>query len=230
MKRYLPITIILPALLAACTGSDKSDSDAILTDSLTEQSAPAAVSLKISPRVGNLARQFNDLNAAHLDVAQKVGISPIKSVKDVWHLQNPLEYVTTCEDFTVDSLTHSFPYLVPGASTLLHDIGRAFRDSLKSQGGGDYRIVVTSVLRTAESVGRLRRRNVNSTQNSAHLYGTTFDISYIRFQPSDSVGVTRREGDLKNMLAEVLMNLREQGRCLVKYERKQGCFHITSTE
>lgn len=185
--------------------------------------------MKISPKVGNLARQFNDLNDAHLEVASAVGIPPIHSLRDVWHLKKPIERVTTCEDFIVDSLTHSFPYLVPGAAALLHDIGRGFRDSLQSRGGGDYRIIVTSVLRTSESVGRLRRRNINSTENSAHLYGTTFDISYIRFQPSDSVGVMRREGDLKNLFAEVLMDLREQGRCLVKYERKQGCFHITST-
>lgn len=190
----------------------------------------AAVPLKISKRVGNLASQFNDLNAAHLEVASAVGIAPIRSLRDVWHLRKPLELVQSCDDYTVDSLTHSFPYLVPGAATLLHDIGRSFRDSLASRGGGDYRPIVTSVLRTSESVGRLRRRNVNSTENSAHLYGTTFDISYIRFQPSDSVGVERHEGDLKNLLAEILMNLRDQGRCLVKYERKQGCFHITSTE
>lgn len=224
------ITIILSsAIVSGCGGgsSDETANDA--SDSIAVEFHPSGVPMKISPRVGNLARQFNDLNDAHLEVASVAGIPPIRSLRDVWNLKKPLERVETCEDFIVDSLTHSFPYLVPGAATLLHDIGRGFRDSLQSRGGGDYRIMVTSVLRTLESVGRLRKRNINSTENSAHLFGTTFDISYIRFQPSDSVGVMRREGDLKNLLAEVLMNLRDQGRCLVKYERKQGCFHITST-
>ncbi len=216
-------------MATACSGNDaeRESTDEISADSI--QAATGAVPLRLSPRVGNLAKMFNDMNDAHIDVAGRIGISPIRSLRDAWNLHQPLEEVTTCSDFVIDSLTHSFPYLVPDAARLLHDIGRTFRDSLQARGGGDYRIIVTSVLRTEESVNRLRRRNINSTENSAHLYGTTFDVSYVRFLPADSVGVERREGDLKNMLAEVLLDMRENGRCLVKYERKQGCFHITAS-
>ena len=32
---------------------------------------------------------------------------------------------------------------------------------------------------------------------------------------------------LKWVLSEVLKDLRKQGRCHIKYEKRQGCFHIT---
>ncbi len=57
----------------------------------------------------------------------------------------------------VDELTHSHhPYLVSEAASLLHDVGRRFNDSLMARGGGNYRIKVTSALRTLESVNRLK--------------------------------------------------------------------------
>ena len=37
-----------------------------------------------------------------------------------------------------------------------------------------------------------------------------------------------REDTLKMVLSEVLRDLKKQGDCYVKYELKQGCFHITA--
>ena len=33
--------------------------------------------------------------------------------------------------------------------------------------------------------------------------------------------------DLKNILAEVVLQFRKQGRCYAIFERKSGCLHIT---
>ena len=91
--------------------------------------------------------------------------------------------------------------------------------------------IVTSVLRTQEDVSRLRRHNGNATENSCHLYGTTFDICYNRYETvEDPEGPPRRrvrDDTLKFVLSEVLRDMREQGRCFIKYEVKQGCFHMT---
>lgn len=226
MKR---IYLLPAALLALAACSHHEDAEEV-TEEVTETVAPAPVPLRISRSVGNLALQFNDKNDAHLAFAECNGVKPIQSLRDIWQLKRPIVEVGTCDDFVVDSLTHSYAYLVPGAAKLLHEIGQRFNDSLVTRGGGDYRMKVTSLLRTAESVGRLKRGNINSVANSAHLYGTTFDISYAKFvRDTTSTGPLRTDGDLKNLLAEILLNLRAEGRCLVKYERKQGCFHITST-
>lgn len=184
--------------------------------------------LQIDRRVGNLARQFADLNPEHLVYAEKLGIRPITSAKDILRLDRPIVEIKSNENFKLDKLTHSYAYLVPEAACLLDTIGTRFNLKLKQQNGGNYHILVTSLLRTQESVRRLRRGNVNSTENSAHLYGTTFDISYVDFSEGRFNTTKHSNEELKNLLAEVLLELREENRCLVKFERKQGCFHITA--
>jgi hypothetical protein len=179
-------------------------------------------------------RSFNDLNAEQLSVAQSVGISPIESRERAAKMIDRLELIQTNEHYLLDSLTHSIPYLVPQADRLLHHIGESFLDSLASKGLNPYRIIVTSVLRTTDDVKRLRRRNGNATQNSAHFYGTTFDISWKRFnQVEDEDGRPMQEvgaDTLKMVLSEVLRDAKAEGLCLVKHELKQGCFHITATK
>ena len=87
------------------------------------------------------------------------------------------------------------------------------------------------MLRSKADVVKLRRHNSNATENSCHLYGTTFDVCYNRYKTvEDPQGPRRRQvrnDSLKWVLSEVLNDMRRQKRCLVKYEVKQGCFHIT---
>ena len=40
--------------------------------------------------------------------------------------------------------------------------------------------------------------------------------------------MARTQEDLKNLLGEVIENERRNGRCYVKYERKQSCYHVTA--
>lgn len=188
---------------------------------------PGGIKLKVNSLGGSLGRVFNDSNKFHIAVAEVNGITPFYTVADVWNQAGKLERIQSCEAYYVDNLTHSLPYLTPRAHRLLTDIGYAFRDSLSARGGGYYRVKVTSVLRTPELVKKLRRRNRAAVDTSAHLFGTTFDISYAKFI-CDSVNIPRTQEDLKNLLGEVIEAERQKGRCYVKYERKQGCFHITT--
>lgn len=187
------------------------------------------VKLHINPLGGTLGRVFNDSNYVHLDEAKRLGIEPINQLSDAWRLRRPVVHIRNCREYVVDSLTHSLPYLVPEAAELLRTIGQRFNDSLAARGGGAYRLKVTSVLRTTHSIRRLRRSNVNAVEASAHQFGTTFDISYVKFI-CDSSGINRTQEDLKNLLGEVLKAMRDEGSCYVKYERKQGCFHITARD
>lgn len=185
------------------------------------------IKMKINSLGGTLAKVFNDSNYLQMRASKALGIRPISTPADAWHTTKPLVKITSNPDFYMDNLTHSMPYLVPEAADLLHDIGKAFNDSLKARGGGAYRIKVTSVLRTPTTVKKLRRRNGNAVEASTHLYGTTFDISHAQFI-CDNDSVPRTQEDLKNLLAEVLLDFKKEGRCYVKYERKQACFHITA--
>ena len=168
--------------------------------------------------------EFPDSNDRQLSAARRWGVTPVKNRQDAEQRMKELVYVGANPYFHIDPLYSSIPYLVPRASVLLQDIGRAFQDSLYVKGVPLHRIIVTSVLRTEADVARLRRGNGNATENSCHLYGTTVDICYNRYQP-----ITRevRNDTLKWVLSEVLRDMRRNGRCYIKHEVKQGCFHLT---
>lgn len=174
---------------------------------------------------------FPDSNALQLTAAKQWGVTPVRNRADAEARKRELVFVAASPYYHVDPLRQSIPYLVPRAAVLLDDIGRAFFDSLYIKGVPLHRFIVTSVLRTGEDVERLRRFNGNATENSCHLYGTTFDICYNRYKTiEDPDGPHRREvrnDTLKYVLSEVLRDMREQGRCYVKYEVKQGCYHMT---
>lgn len=184
--------------------------------------------------VANFGRTFGDLNSKQLATARAIGIAPIASREAAEKLTDRLTRIEACTRYSIDSLTHSIPYLVPGAATLLDTIGQNFLDSLENKGLNPNKIIVTSVLRTQNDVKRLRRRNTNASANSTHAYGTTFDISWKRFdkvedpdgRPMQDVGADT----LKLVLAEVLRDLKQAGRCYVKYEIRQACFHITARQ
>ena len=114
---------------------------------------------------------------------------------------------------------------------LLTQIGRNFLDSLYLKGVPFHQVIVTSVLRTEGDLARLRQRNGNASEQSCHRFATTFDIAYNRYHTVCPPGEQRREvrnDTLKWVLCEVLRDLRAEGRCYIKYEVKQGCFHITT--
>lgn len=177
-------------------------------------------------------RSFSDLNDTHLKVAQTLGIPPLVSREAAEQMKEKLVRIANNERYAVDSLTHSIPYLVPRAEKLLDSIGANFLDSLTAKGLNPNQIIVTSVLRTQDDVKRLRRRNGNASLNSAHFYGTTFDVSWKRFKKvEDKDGRPLQDvsaDTLKLVLAEVLRDLRKKDKCYIKYELKQGCFHITA--
>lgn len=177
---------------------------------------------------------FPDSQVVQLSAAQKNGIVPCSTRGEVMRLvkRHKLVNISHSPFYMVDDLTHSVPYLVPKAQQLLNTICLNFMDSLQCKGIPPHLPMVTSVLRTTDDVSKLQKRNRNATENSCHCYGTTVDITYNRFVPltgkyDESVELLRWNLQMKQVLAEVLRDLREQGLCYVKYEYKQACFHLT---
>lgn len=179
--------------------------------------------------LGDYGKLFNDSNYVHWAEGERIGIEPLGDTRSHLFTRRPLVKIVSNPDFHVAKLTYSVPYLVPEAAAMLHEIGRRFNDSLERRGGGAYRIKVTSVTRTPACVARLRRVNPNAVDSSVHKLATTVDISYSNFVCDNADVVHRSAADMKNLLAEVLLAMREEGKCLVKYEYKQACFHITCT-
>lgn len=172
-------------------------------------------------------RAFHDLQDKQKAAALANGLAPFKSRADIeanfgkLRLTRKLVRIETNPKYIVRELTTSSPYVVPKVRDLLEDIAVRFQEKTQSKA----RFMVTSVLRTEEDVKKLRKTNVNASTNSCHCNATTIDISYVRF------GVDRvRPRDnyqLRLALAQTLHELRKEGRCYVKIERKQYCYHIT---
>lgn len=218
--RILPLLLLIIGLTTLTSGCKKKDMSLKLNE---PRNIRGVISYK---------RSFPDLNEKHLAVAKTIGIGSLKDRDEAESMKEKLTHITDNEFYAVDSLTHSIPYLVPRASALLDTIGSNFLDSLTAKGLNPNKVIVTSVLRTQNDVKRLRRRNGNASANSAHCFGATFDVSWKRFKkvedkdgrPLQDVG----SDTLKLVLSEVLRDLRQAEKCYIKYELKQGCFHITA--
>ncbi|HPT31742.1 MAG TPA: DUF5715 family protein [Prolixibacteraceae bacterium] len=179
--------------------------------------------------------RFRDLNEVHLRYARSNGISPLASKKVLDNKLNELQRskklvkIEETRTYSVDKLTHSHPYLVPKARKLLDLIGERFQQKLKQNNLENYQFRITSLLRTQESQRSLGFSNVNATSKSAHLYGTTFDITYKSLSKRNLLGRNRKvhDGTAIRLLSETIRELQKERRLVVVTERKEACFHIT---
>lgn len=185
-------------------------------------------SMPISP-----SDKLNDLNVIHLLHAQKNGLSNPFSTNEEFNAKiNQFErkfilvQVTENRFYQLKSLSHSLPYLIPEGVDMLNEIGYKFQERLKEKKYKNFRYRITSLLRTKETQDKLCHRNGNATNHSAHLYGTTVDISYKNFYNTKTDSV---ESSYEAIVAltKVLTEMRQECRLLVVRERHQACFHIT---
>lgn len=192
-----------------------------LTDSQEETYKP------LTGRTSTYERHFNDLQKKQKAAALKNGLPPFKSRAEIeakykkLRRSGKLVQIESNSKYIVRDLTVSSPYVVPKVEELLDDIAEGFQEKTQSKS----RFVVTSVLRTEEDIAKLRKTNVNASSASCHCNATTIDISYVRFGADELK--PRNDYELRLALAQTLHELRKAGRCYVKIERKQYCYHIT---
>lgn len=172
--------------------------------------------------------EFADLNEETVEYAKRVGLAKVpKDRKEV--RRDKLTKIENNDYYVIDELRYSVPYLTQKAASELNSIARAFSDSLRNKEFPMYKLIVTSVLRTEEDVEKLHRSgNPNASDNSAHCYGTTFDITYVNYFREKETDEYMQPYELTKVLAEVLRDRRNAGRIFVKYERQEHCFHITA--
>jgi hypothetical protein len=175
-------------------------------------------------------RELHDQPMAYFEHSKQHGIPLVpRNKRDLIQLvqQGVLKELQPNEYFVLDTMYYSYPFLIQDTHVLLMEIGERFQRKLENTGLECTRFTVTSVLRTEESIRRLQRRNRNSVRNSAHLHGTTFDLSYKTFFAKKQLS----EGEvhyLGQMLMRTLWELRKEKKCWVTYEVWQTCLHVVS--
>ncbi|HLL83821.1 MAG TPA: DUF5715 family protein [Longimicrobium sp.] len=187
-----------------------------------------------------------DVNAEQLAVAQSGGVRA-SSEGEVTRLRRSgrlVELEDTTSYWVLRDLTHSVPLSTPSARGMLLEASRRFQARMDEMGLPRFRLTVTSVLRTDESQADLRQSNSNAAAGvSTHEYGTTMDISHIRFAPPAAKGlppelsqlqdslmedVARRHASaLQGELGRVLGEMRREGKVKVMMERQQPVYHTT---
>lgn len=181
----------------------------------------------LTGKVNIYERSFNDMQSKQKIAATRNGLPIFKSRAEIESQYKKLSKskklveISTNPKYVVRDLTYSAPYVVPKVKDLLDDMAKTFQEKTQSKS----RFVITSVLRTEEDIAKLRKVNGNASAASCHCHATTIDISYVRF--SKDTLRHRSDYELRLALAQTLHELRKKGRCYVKFERKQFCYHIT---
>jgi hypothetical protein len=173
-------------------------------------------------------KKFDDGVAKHKEVAKTSSIGgPAKnySVLKNYVSSNKLVKLNSGNGYLVSKMNYSYPYVTAKAHQFIEELGQAYMAKCKEKGVAYLPFIITSATRTKESVAKLTRVNRNAIPESAHLYGTTIDISWVRF------GTAQKHSQKNlNVLIDVLMDMRDKEACFVKFERMQACFHITVNE
>lgn len=188
-----------------------------------------------------------DVNATQLAVAQSGGVraSGEAEIARLRRSGRLVELEDTTSYWVLRDLTYSVPFSTPSARGMLLEASRRFQARMGELGLPRFRLTVTSVLRTDESQADLRQGNPNAAAGvSTHEYGTTMDISHIRFAPpaaepglppelaqlQDSLmgDVAKRHASaLQGELGRVLGEMRKEGKVKVMMERQQPVYHTT---
>ena len=219
------LVLLLAGLIFAFSAcGTKSDDQKPKTDTIIEDTM-----VSYPGRTFSYKDKFRDTQAKQVQAAQAIGLkTPPQNRQEAAKMRNQLSLIKSNDNYIVDSLTHSIPYLVPAAAAELERIGAEFADILQRNGLPHYQFYVTSVLRTKEDIKLLQKSgNINATTNSCHNYGTTFDLAYYRYNKVTRTREYMHQDNLKLVLGQVLLNEQRAGRIYVKYEQKQACFHIT---
>lgn len=176
----------------------------------------------------NYSHQLTDKVRHYLEESYLKGTRKfLKRKRDIFKLvsKGDLMQISESEYFFVDTMRYSYPFLTPDAANLLVEIGKRFQRKLEFTDFECVRFNVTSMLRTTSSVARLRRWNRTSIKNSSHLHGTTFDISHTTFYHNRELTVAECNY-LAEVLAKIIWELRNEGKCFATFEYWQRCFHV----
>ena len=176
------------------------------------------------------SRKLNDRIPDYIDNARLTGIEKCCDEDDIAERisAGQLFKVRSGRNFKIEKMAHSYPFLTHNSRKLLNEIAKRFRKKVRKDGLTGSGFIITSMTRTAENLKDLGKKNNNTSDNSPHLNGNAFDISYARFSFRKLFITECDKWYMKEALAEVIWKLREEKKCWATYEKSQGCFHVVS--
>lgn len=242
--------VVVTAVVDSALGAVLRRAEA-LTDSIDRLFRPVPL---LTPAQEAVLRQYGTV--PQMARARSLGVKP----RDSAHVAALLADGTlvALEDSTpvwvLRDLDYSAPYVTPDTRRLLQRVGERFQTRLREMGLPDYRLEVSSVLRTPADQAALRRVNPNAAAGeSSHEYGTTLDVLYASYAAPADHGVVydtagmawlgphlnrivaallesvaaRNSREMQAILGGVLTELQRAGDVMVTLERQQPVYHFT---
>ena len=184
----------------------------------------------IDYKQGVFSKKLNNKISDYISNSRLTGIKKCKDEKEILErlAGGKLVEIKNGNGFIVEKMSHSYPYLTEDGKDLLVGIGIRFSEKISDTRLRGSRFKITSMTRTTDKLKRLREINLNTSANSPHLYGNAFDISYLRFSTRKLFLTYCDQNFLKEALAEVIWQFREEKKCWATYEKKQNCYHVVS--
>jgi Family of unknown function (DUF5715) len=176
------------------------------------------------------SRKLNDKIVDYLDAAKRNGITACRDETDLRKRisEGKLVKVSSGNGYVIEKMTFSYPFITGESKILLDEIARRFSEKCTQKGLNGVKFYITSMTRRIDNVKNLRRYNGNASENSPHLYGNTFDISYRRFVARKWVLTECDKKFLKEALAEVIWQLKTENKCWATHEKMQSCYHVVA--
>ena len=184
----------------------------------------------IDYKQGVFSKKLTDKVIEYSDQARAKGIKECSDGNEIQKRisEGKLIRINSGKRYIIERMSYSYPCLTGDSKILLDEIGRRFKEKTDETRLRGARFIVTSMTRTTEKMKGLRRNNSNASLNSPHLSGNAFDITYVRFSCRKFLVTSCDRRYLKEALAEVIWQLREEEKCWATYEKNQNCFHVVS--
>lgn len=223
------------------------------TARIDAQAAASEAALRRVPLLtpGETALLRRSLNDRHVALAESLGLSDSLGRAAVVR-------VDTLQSVRALDGEHSDPLLTPAGAQALAIIADSLGAAARRAFVPPVRPIATSLLRTAETQAALRRVNGNAAAGtSSHEFGTTFDLTYRRFEavpppvtvsgrvPGLFRGAVRASAEKQAaaaaarlasdyparydaLLGRALITLEDAGAIVALRERRQPVYHVTA--
>ena len=129
--------------------------------------------------------------------------------------------------FVLDTFQFSYAVLTPCSKNLLDTIGIRFEKALNKTPLEGTNLIVTSMTRTLYTVSKLVKNNRTAVKRSPHLNGNSFDFSFSRFNTPRAIDNCELTF-LQETISKILLDLKNEKRCWVTFERWEECLHVVA--
>ena len=176
-------------------------------------------------------RSFGDLNEKHLNVAQAIGIRPLASREEAekWKKRCSISQQMICTRLILWHIPSRISFRERLPCSIQSVITSRFPGCQRLESEQDYSNFRTAYKRRCQASAPSQRQCIRKFRSLLRhdircQLETLPEVEDEDGRPLQDVS----SDTLKLVLSEVLRDLKRAEKCYIKYELRQGCFHITT--